>query len=116
MGVRRRTEGLRAEHEGAAEPLVPQFGRRLPSSPPFTLEKGGKIKHHRPFQHRVDRPGALMSQDRQRLPLAVFCLSAGQILWARRMVPKEEAGRFRKGPCERRMAALRAGGARPLPR
>ena len=92
-----------------------QFGRRLTYSPPLTLEKGGKIKHHLPFQHRVDRPGELMSQDRQRFPLAVFFLSAGQRLLARRLVAEEADCRFREGPCARRSADLRAGGARALP-
>jgi hypothetical protein len=105
-----------AEHACEAEPIVTQFGRRLTYSPPLTLEKGGKIKYHLPFQPIVDRPGELMSQDRQRFPLTVFVLSAGQRLVARRIVPQEEDGRFRKGPFEIRIADLRAGSAIPLPR
>jgi hypothetical protein len=114
--VRRRSACLLAEHECEAEPIVTQFGRRRTYSPPFTLEKGGKIKDHLPFQPRGDGPGELMSQDRQRFTLPVFFLSAGQRLLARRMVTKEEDCRFRKGPFERGMADLRAGGALPLPR
>lgn len=116
MGVRRRHECIRAEHAGEAEPIVPQFGRRLTSSPALPLEKGGKIKPHLPFQHLVDRPGELMSQDRPRFTFAMCFLSAGQILVARRIVTEEEDGRFREGPCERRIADLRAGGAIPLSR
>jgi hypothetical protein len=54
--VRRRNECIRAEPDCEAEPIVTQFGRRLTYAPPLTLEKGGKIKHHLPFQHIVDRP------------------------------------------------------------
>jgi len=57
-----------------------------------------------------------MSQDRQRLTLAVFVLSAGQRLVARRMGAQAQDRRFGEGPRERRMADLRAGGALPLPR
>jgi hypothetical protein len=95
--------------------MVTQCGRRLPSSPPVTLETGGTSQPHLPWQPRVDRPGERMSQDRQRLTLAGCLLSAGQRLLARRRVAEAEDGRCRAGPCARRLAELRAGGARALP-
>jgi hypothetical protein len=63
-----------AEHGCQAEPSVTQLGCRLASSPPFTLEKYVEIEPHLLFQHVIDRPGQLMSQDSQRLALAVFFL------------------------------------------
>jgi hypothetical protein len=67
------------------------------------------------FYHGIDRPGELGGQDGQRLALAVVFLSAGQRLLARRMVAEAQDRRCREGPRERRMAELRAGGARALP-
>ena len=93
-----------------------QLGVRLTRSAPLLVEELLHIEHHIASEHVIDCPGQLMSQDRQRLPLAVFFLSAGQIFLACRMVAKEQDRRFGEGPLEIRIADLRAGGAIPLPR
>jgi len=66
-------------------------------------------------EHVIDRPGELVGQDGPGLARAVFFLSAGPRLLARRMVAQAQDRRFREGPRERRIAARCAGGAIPLP-
>ena len=104
-----------AEHGGQAAPSVTQGGCRLACSPPCALEQGVQSAHDPPWQHGRDRPGQLLRQARQGLALPVCFLSAGQRLVARRMGAEAQDRRFGKGPRERRVAALRAGGARTLP-
>ena len=104
-----------AEHGGQAAPSVAQGGCRLACSPPCALEQGVQSAHDPPWQHGRDRPGQLLRQARQGLALPVCFLSAGQRLVARRMGAEAQDRRFGKGPRERRVAALRAGGARTLP-
>jgi hypothetical protein len=107
-----RNVGCRARLSGS--PIVTQFGRRLACSPPFTLEKEVEIEHHLPFPQIGDGPGQLMRQDGQGLALAMFFLSAAQILLARRMVAEKQDRGFGEGPREVRVANLRAGGPLPL--
>ena len=104
-----------AEHGGQAAPSVTQGGCRLACSPPCALEQGVQSAHDPPWQHGRDRPGQRLRQARQGLALPVCFLSAGQRLVARRMGAEAQDRRFGKGPRERRVAALRAGGARTLP-
>lgn len=72
-------------------------------------------EHEPPFPHILDRPGELRRQDRQGLALARFVLEAGQGLVARRMGAEPQDRRCGTGPRALGVAALRAGGARPLP-
>ncbi len=74
MSVRRRKRWTIAEHGCQAEPIVTQLGCRLACSPPLALEKCVVIEHYPPFQHVINRPGQLMSQDRQCLALPMFFL------------------------------------------
>src|SRR5215468_700139 len=74
MSVRRRRRCILAEHCRQAAPMVTQFGRRLARSAPLAMEKLVHIKGRPALYHIIDRPGELVSQDGQRLALAVFFL------------------------------------------
>ena len=62
-----------------------------------------------------DRPGQVRRHDRQGLTLPGLWLAAGPLFLARRLVAEAQERRVGQGPCERGVAALRAGGALPLP-
>ena len=85
-----------------------QLGVRLTRSARLPVEELLHIAHRVAFEHIIDRPGQLMSQDRQRLPLAVLFLSAGQIFLARRMGVQEQDRRFGEGPLQGGVPDLRA--------
>ena len=112
---RRHRRDLLAAPGRQAEPMGPQCGRRRACSAPFVLEQRVSSDGPPPFSPVLDRPGALVGQDGQRLALAGCLLSAGQRLWAHGRVAEAQDGRCRAGPLERRMAARGAGGARALP-
>jgi hypothetical protein len=89
-----------AAHDGQAEPMVTQFGRRLTCSAPGTMKKGVEIDCYPPWSHVIDRPGSGMGQDGQGLALARFFLQTGERLLARRVGASTADGRFREGPFE----------------
>ena len=83
----------------------------ITDSPPLCLKALLQIKSRLAFQHVIDRPCQLMSQDGQCLALAVFVLEAGETFLRGRIIPQEEDGGFGKGPCEMGVADFGAGGA-----
>ena len=86
--------------------MVTQCGRRLACSAPLATEKLVHVECCPTFYHVIDCPSELVSQDRQRLALAVLFLSAGEIFLARRLVAEESNRRFGESPREVGMAAL----------
>ena len=72
------------------------------------MEKLVHIDYRVTPQYVIHRTGQLMGEDGERFALAVFCLQAGPIFLADRIMPEKESRRFRKRPLEIGLAALRA--------
>ena len=60
------------------------------------------------FSPVIDRPGELVGQDGQRFARAVFFLSAGERLLARRIIAEKQDRRFGEGPLEVRVTDFSA--------
>jgi len=58
-------------------------------SPPFSPQECVEITSGLAFEHGVDRPGQLMSQDRQGFALAMFVLQAGKEFLRGGIIPQE---------------------------
>ena len=80
------------------------------------MEQWVHLEHCVTLHYVIYGTGQCMGEDGSRFARAMFCLQAGQIFLADRIMPEQEPRRFRKRPRERGIADLRAGGALAFPR
>lgn len=89
-----------------AHPLRVELGAGLTRSAPLGTKELLYIKGCVSFEHTIDRPCKFVSQETQRFAFIMLFLQPGQILLSRFVPAQEQRGRFRKGPCEVRVANL----------
>jgi hypothetical protein len=83
-----------------AYPFRVEFGAGLTRSAPLGAQELLQIKGCVAFEHEIDRPRQLVSENTQGFAFVVLFLQLGQILLSRCVPAQKQRGRFRKGPFE----------------
>ncbi len=89
-----------------AHPFRVELGAGLTRSAPLGRQELLQIKGDLTFQHVINRPCEFVRTDTERFAFLMLCLQTCQILLSGLVPAQEQRGRFRKGPCEVRVANL----------